>query len=160
MKIVFTQFSNPFMWSADWEWSLPLIVLTAVVHVSVLMFISQRAVHVAGRMIERGAPRLASVVVVGAITLLATCLHGIEAGIWAIAYYCLGALPDFRSAVLYSLNALTSFGHANLTLEYHWQLMGALEALNGCLLFGLTTACLFAVVVRVWKVGNNETASH
>ena len=160
MKTVFAQLSNPFMWSADWEWSLPLIVLTAVVHVSVLMFISQRAVHVAGRMIERGAPTLASFAVIGVMTLLATCLHGIEAGIWAAAYYFLGALPDFRSAVLYSLNAITSFGHANLTLEYHWQLMGALEALNGCLLFGLTTACLFAVVARVWKLGNNGTTHH
>ena len=34
---------------------------------------------------------------------------------------------------------MTSYGHANLFLEEHWQLMGALEALNGMLLFGLTT---------------------
>jgi len=51
--------------------------------------------------------------------------------------------------MLFSLNALTSYGHAKLDLERHWQLMGALEALNGVLLFGLTTAFLFAVMHRV-----------
>jgi hypothetical protein len=45
--------------------------------------------------------------------------------------------------------------HANLfleeqCLEEQWQLMGALEALNGMLLFGLTTAFLFAMIQKVW----------
>ena len=51
---------------------------------------------------------------------------------------------------LYSLSAMTSYGHANLDLEEHWQLLGALEALNGMLLFGLTTAFLFGVIQRAW----------
>ena len=88
-------------------------------------------------------------VVLGYTVLLVAILHGIEAIMWAAAYRLLGALPDSRSAVLYSLSAITSYGHANLYLERHWQLMGALEALNGCLLFGLTTAFLFAVIQKV-----------
>ena len=44
---------------------------------------------------------------------------------------------------------MTSYGHTNLTLEDHWHLMGALEALNGWLLFGLTTAFLFAVLEKL-----------
>jgi hypothetical protein len=32
-------------------------------------------------------------------------------------------------------------------------MMGALEALNGMLLFGLTTAFLFAMIQRVWPAG-------
>jgi len=52
--------------------------------------------------------------------------------------------------MLYSLNAITSYGHTNLTLEDRWQLMGATEALNGTLLFGLSTAFLFAVIQKVW----------
>ncbi len=42
--------------------------------------------------------------------------------------------------MLYSLNAITTYGHSDVHLSGHWQLMGALEALNGMLLFGLTTA--------------------
>ncbi len=51
--------------------------------------------------------------------------------------------------MLYSLNAMTSYGHTNLRLDDHWHLLGAMEALNGWLLFGLSTAFLFAVIERV-----------
>jgi hypothetical protein len=94
------------------------------------------------------------VVVIGVAALLATLLHGIEAANWAAAYRLLGALPDNKSAMLYSLSAMTSYGHANLFLEEQWQLMGALEALNGMLLFGLTTAVLFAMIQKVWPLGS------
>jgi hypothetical protein len=65
------------------------------------------------------------VIVMGATTLLATSLHAIEAGIWAIAYRLLGALPGNKSAMLYSLGAITSYGHRVLDLESHWRLMGS-----------------------------------
>src|SRR5664279_1737317 len=148
---------NPFTWGADWAWGLPLIVLTVLIHVSGLGLISQRVVHGnVGRMIERRHPKVALVVVLGATTLLATCLHGIEAGIWAVAYRFLGAIREFRYAMLYSLNAITSYGHTQLELPDHWQLMGALEALNGWLLFGLTTAFLFAVIEKVGSSGSRS----
>jgi hypothetical protein len=89
-------------------------------------------------------------VVMSVAALLATALHGLEGAIWAFAYRLLGALPDFRSAMLYSLSAMTTYGHANLFLAAHWRLMGALEALNGMLVFGLTTAFLFAMIQRSW----------
>jgi hypothetical protein len=72
--------------------------------------------------------------------------------IWALAYRAVNALSDNSSAILYSLNAITSYGHENLDLAKHWQLMGALEALNGMLLFGLTTAFLFGIIQKVWQL--------
>jgi len=138
-------------WSADWAWGLPLIVLTVIFHVTGLGAISQKIVHgEAGRKIERRHPKAAFIAVVGTTTLAATCLHGLEAGIWALAYLRLGALADFKTSMLYSLNAMTSYGHTSLDLPDHWHLMGALEALNGWLLFGLTAAFLFAVIQNVW----------
>jgi hypothetical protein len=66
---------------------------------------------------------------------------------------------DNKSAMLYSLNALTSYGHEELRLAPHWKMMGALEALNGWILFGLTTASLFTVVQRVWQHAQAEAKS-
>lgn len=65
---------------------------------------------------------------------------------------CAHALPNNGSAMLYSLRASTSYGHANLFLKERWQLMGALEALNGTLLFEPTTAFLFAMIREVWDI--------
>jgi hypothetical protein len=97
----------------------------------------------------RRHPTIAFALVMGITTLLATVMHGMEAGIWAAAYRLLHAMHDNKSAMLYSLNAITSYGHENLALEGHWKLMGAIEALNGWLLFGLTTAFLFGMIERV-----------
>ena len=52
--------------------------------------------------------------------------------------------------MLYSLSAMTSYGHADVFLAKHWQLMGAIAALNGMMRFGLSTAFLFAVLREHW----------
>ena len=143
-------------WIGDWAWSLPLIVLTVVIHVCGLALIGGKFVAVLGKSLDARnfIPKFA--LVIGGTALLATVLHGIESAIWAAAYRVLGALPDNRFAMLHSLSAMTTYGHANLYLKDQWQLMGALEALNGMLLFGLTTAFLFAMIQRVWPLGSRE----
>jgi len=94
------------------------------------------------------------VAVVAAAALMVTVLLAFEGAVWAAAYRVLGALPDNRSAMLYSLSAITSYGHANVFLDPHWEMMGALEALNGMILFGLTTAFLFAMIQQIWPLGS------
>jgi hypothetical protein len=54
---------------------------------------------------------------------------------------------------------MTTFGNTAVNLEDRWKLMGAIEALSGWLLFGLTTAFLFGMIQKVWsgqagRVGN------
>ena len=46
---------------------------------------------------------------------------------------------------------MTTYGHESVSLEQHWQMMDALEALYGMLLFGLTTVFLFAMIQEVWQ---------
>ena len=145
---------NPTLWYADWAWSLPLIVLTVVIHVLGLGLFTDRAVPALSAMIARRHRTAAFIVVMGATVLLATILHGVEAMLWAAAYLALGALPNARSAMLYSLSSMTTFGHAHVYLQERWQLMGALEALNGIILFGMTTAFLFAAIHRTWPLAS------
>ena len=149
IQFVFTGLVDaPIPWSADWAWGLPLIVLTVLIHVVGLAVTWETVVGIFNRS-SRRHPIVLFVIVTGTATFLAICLHSIEAMIWALAYGLLGALPSYRLAVLYSLNAMTSYGHTNLVLDDHWHLMGELEALNGWLLFGLTTAFLFGVIDKV-----------
>lgn len=134
------------VWRADWEWGLPLIVLTVVLHVLGLVFISQKAIEVLNHPEEASGPsRVLFALVISTWVLLATCLHVLEAGAWAACYQFLGARPDFMSAMLYSMGAMTTFG-SSLILEGEWRLMGQIEALSGWLLFGLTAAFLFSTI--------------
>jgi hypothetical protein len=145
-----------FMWTADWAWSLPLILLTVVIHVFGLGLINERVVRVLSRSMDRRRMVPIFALVMGVTVLLMTALHGIEGVAWAAAYVFVGAVPDGKSAMLYSLNAMTTYGHESVSLAPHWQMMGALEALNGMLLFGLTTAFLFAMIQEIWPLSLRE----
>ena len=138
-----------FAWGLDWAWSVPIIIATIIFHAYVLGLVN-RDVSLRLKQTVESRFTFVSVFVIGGTALAATMLHGFEASCWAIAYVLLGASVDLKSAMLYSMSAITSYGHANLYLEPRWQLMGTLEALDGWILFGLTTAFLFAVIQRAW----------
>ena len=141
---------------SSWTWGLPLIALTITVHatgITILGFGSLRIRH----RIERRHIRLHHLLMVytaaiGAVGLLLTILHGIEAALWAAAYWLLGALNSPGEAMFYSLDSLATRGASGLTLQPNWQMMGALEATNGVLLFGISTAFVFTVMQAYWPL--------
>jgi hypothetical protein len=140
-------------WRSDWLWSIPLIVVTIVFHSYVLGLLSRGLVILLKADRKKRLPHVLSVFVVGGSSLCAICLHGLEAGMWAVAYRLLGTLGgDRKDAMLYSISVMTTVGGTNLHLDPHWQLMGPLEALDGWILFGLTAAFLFALMQRVWSL--------
>jgi hypothetical protein len=136
-------------WYPDWAWGLSLIVVTVVIHVSGLAFIQSTADRAGSTIPGRRYRRLRFAAVMGAVGWLAALLHGIDALVWAVACRLLEALPTNKEAMLYSLSALTTYGHAGIYLAPGWQLLGAFEALNGIMLFGLTTASMFQVMQKL-----------
>ena len=147
-------------WNTNWAWGLPLIALNVVIHVFGLGIFTEKVEHILTRLRSRRRFTFILAMVMSVTVTWTTILHGIEGAVWAGAYRLLGALPDNKSAMLYSLSAMTSYGHVGLYLESQWQMMGALEALNGMLLFRLTTAFLFAMIQRVWPIGSRARERH
>jgi hypothetical protein len=133
-------------WDGNWAWSLPLILVTIIFHVISLAFLNERVIRAKRFLARRRNFLVGFSIVLGAATMVAIILHAVEATIWALLYQALGALPDSKSALLYSLGAMTTYGHEHFDLANHWQLMGALEALDGMILFGLTTAFLYGMI--------------
>ena len=134
-------------WEHDWLWGLPLLVATVVVHVSMFMAITRALIP---EIVPSERKRIDFVLSVAVIALFAATLHSLEALAWAFLYVALGALPDMSVAMLYSMSAITSYGHADVFLANDWRLLGAIEAVNGLILFGLTTAFFFAAIQNAW----------
>ena len=139
------------LWFLDWMWCFPLIVLSVVIHVAGLGLISEKVVQPLSALAQNRRFTVSFVIIMGVVAWLVTALHALEGFAWALAYRLLGAVGDMTDAVLYSFSAMTAYGHASVVLERRWQLMGALEALNGLMLFGLTTAFMFAMIGRVGR---------
>jgi hypothetical protein len=134
----------------NWIWGLLLIALTIAIHVTgVTLMVS--VLHGFRLRLESrspGFPRIFAIVI-GTITtmgLLLATLHMIEATLWAATYLWLGALGSPEAAMLYSVDSIATRGASELVLQSHWRMMGALEAVDGVLLFGISTAFLFTVM--------------
>lgn len=139
------------VWTNDWLLGLPLLVATVVIHVTAFMIMTKILIPE----IKPSARKMVSFnVSVAILALFAAILHGFEAFAWALLYVHVGALPNLSEAVLYSLGAITSYGHVPEFLSPDWRLVGAIEAVNGLILFGLTTAFFFAAIQNAWPDGS------
>jgi hypothetical protein len=96
-------------------------------------------------------PQAWSTLIMVATVLLLFALHGIEIWLWAGVYRVLTDLPDLESALYFSTVTYTTLGYGDVVLAPPWRMLASLEAANGILLFGWTTAFLFALVRRVWQ---------
>ena len=76
-------------------------------------------------------------------------LHLIEMGIWAIALAALAVLPDFETALYFSLKSYTTVGYGDVLPAREWRLVGPIEAAVGVLMLGLSTSFIVATLQRV-----------
>jgi hypothetical protein len=136
----------------NWTWGLALIALTVGIHasgiVSMALVLHSIGIRVESQRLELRRIFVISIGLIGAVGLLLAVLHGIEAGFWAAAYWWVDALASPEEAVLYSLDSITTRGASGLVLAQHWRMMGALESVDGMLLFGISTALMFAVIQK------------
>jgi hypothetical protein len=143
-------------WGASWVAGLVLITVTTGFHafgvVMIFRGMMRRARTAKIRIRHARHPIVHAVSLVAIVGLLLTVLHGLEACMWMAAYLALGAISSERDAMLYSLDSFTTRGASDILLAGKWRLMGALEAADGMLLFGISTAFVFAVFQRVITV--------
>ena len=85
--------------------------------------------------------------------LVLITLHIIEICVWALAYLFVlpdGELPTLEAAFYFSAVTFTTLGYGDITLSSDWRILSGLQAIDGILLIGWTTAFLFAVLQRAW----------
>jgi hypothetical protein len=150
---------------AIWVWGVALIAITIAIHSTGIVLIARTIARFwGGRLGQTDALRHTTAGPIGLIITIAgpigiivavsvslATLHAIEAAVWAIAYVNLGALTSPADAALYSLDSMTTRGAAGFSLASPWRMMGAIEAANGVLLFGISTAFVFAVMQRIFR---------
>jgi Ion channel len=130
---------------------VPLLVGTAALLVSLLVYGVATAVLVQmiARLIRSGYAGLGfwkHFVVMMIVTLITVAMHLTQIALWALIFLTCGEISTFEKAFYLSAQNYTSLGYGDVILSEQWRLLGPLEAINGLLLFGLSTALLFAVM--------------
>ena len=81
--------------------------------------------------------------------LYALVAHLAEIALWALLFVVCGEFSDFGTAYYHSAVNYTSLGYGDLIMTSSWRLLGPLETANGMLMFGVSTAMIFAVIQRL-----------
>lgn len=127
-----------------------MILVTAVIHTSGMValiahLMRSTALGRADAHLERR--RIARFL---AMTVLVVfLLHGFEIWVWAVLYQVLGEFDALSDALYFSTVVFTTLGFGDVVLGPQWKLLSAMEASNGIILFGLSTALLFAIFMRL-----------
>jgi hypothetical protein len=131
-----------------------VISITVLVHTFGLIAVTRAMSYLTNRFrMHRHRSRvLAMMSVVFGLFLVLT----VEVWFWAIVYFMIGALPDFDHALYFSTVAFSTVGFGDIIPVVEWRLLGALEAINGFLMIGWSTAYLIAASTRVGPFRSGE----
>ncbi len=89
-------------------------------------------------------------------------LHLVQASIWALLYLLLPGVTEFQTfekAVYFSLVTFTTLGYGEITIESGNRILAGLEAVNGIILIGWSTAFMFFVYQEILKVAEQMPGS-
>lgn len=86
-------------------------------------------------------------------------LHLSEMAVWAAAFTAGNVLPDFETALYYSLKSYTTVGYGDVLPPVSWRLLGPIEAAVGVLMLGWSTSIIVATVQRIYNGRSSPSAS-
>lgn len=77
--------------------------------------------------------------------------HTIQVWIWAVVWIWGGILPDWNSALYFSLVTYTTVGYGDIVLGEGLRIFATFASVAGLLAFGLSTAYLVALMTRLFE---------
>src|SRR4030095_10297657 len=101
------------------------------------------------RLGRAGAGLWRDVTIVSVTISIALLAHLLEIGVWAALVMLCGEFPAFATAYYHSAVNYTTLGYGDLIMTPPWRLLGPLEAATGMLMFGVSSALVFAVIQRL-----------
>lgn len=87
----------------------------------------------------------------GLVMLVMLLGNFVQTAIWAALFLYLGEFDKFETALYFSGVNFATLGYGDIVMSEKWRLLGPLEAANGILMFGVSTAVLTGAVTDVLK---------
>jgi hypothetical protein len=82
---------------------------------------------------------------------IAFVAHLTEIALWAVLFVMCGEFKSLALAYYHSAVNYTTLGYGDLIMTPSWKLLGPLEAADGALMFGVSTAMIFAIAQRLMR---------
>jgi len=127
---------------------LPVMLLCLVIQ-AVVSFWSMRYYI---RCIQGGEQRIGAGLRPLLIAMLAMMVGTlVQVILWGLLFVWLGEFSEVYEAVYHSAVNFASLGYGDIVMHKRWKLLGALEAINGVLMLGMSAAALMAILQHMVK---------
>jgi hypothetical protein len=121
--------------------ALPTILATIAIHGLAVLSVVYLVRH-EYRLGHAGIRFWRDLLIVSGVALLSLLAHLIEIAV--VFNFC----GEFRHLSMAAVN-YTSLGYGDVVMSAAWRLLGPLETADGMLMFGVSTAMMFAVIERL-----------
>ena len=132
---------------------LVMVVLTTMIHAA-FMVGGMKAAGWRRSHFGRARNDTEKAVLVSALTVWMFLAIVIEAWVWALLYLfnpLITTLPDLQTAFYFSMVTFTTLGYGDVVLTGNWRTLASIQAANGVIVFGWTTALIFVFIQRVYN---------
>ncbi len=78
----------------------------------------------------------------------------LEVWLWALLYLfdpLVTDLPDLETAFYFSMVTFTTLGYGDVVLTGQWRTLASIQAANGVIIFGWTTALIFYFIQQIYQ---------
>ena len=129
---------------------LCLIVQAAIAFWSVRYYVRQTLAATSPRKFGAGLRPL----LVAMLAMVAG--NFVQITLWGILFIWLGEFSELYEAVYHSAVNFASLGYGDIVMSKNWKLLGPLEAVNGVLMVGMTSAALMVILQQLIKTQRDE----
>jgi Ion channel len=134
--------------------SIAVSVCNIAVHTIVMAAVLWVARITSERATSHQSLRLIAVMTATVSVLMAA--HIVEVVVWAFAYAIVSVAPPGTDLIYFAFVNYTTLGYGDVIPFERWHLLGPMTAMNGVLLFGWSTAVLFAVLRKTMMTSLTE----
>jgi hypothetical protein len=123
--------------------AITIIIHAVALNATVVLIRRETSLGVVGKRFSLDFP------IVLLVISFALAAHLVEMAIWAFLCMVCGEFTVFSTAYYHSAVNYTTLGYGDVGMSASWSLLSPLEAADGMLMFGVSTAMIFAIIQRL-----------
>ncbi len=128
-----------------------ILILTVIIHAYALDKIITN-----GKRIESLSQKITKknckIPLVTIVILLVFSAHVIQMWLWAFAYLIFtDEFTNIEQAIYLSISSFTTVGFGDIVMSEKWRILSGVEAANGFILFGWSTAFIFEIIAQIYR---------
>ena len=126
------------------------VFISMGIQVTVVVYMIRYVIRIMGREDRKTGGFGFDTYAISMVLLILFAGHLVQIAIWAGLFMFLGEFSDFLTAFYHSAVNFASLGYGDIVMSEKWRLLGALEASNGVLMFGLSAGTMLSVMTNLF----------